>query len=148
MSTPLAVILVSGVSPVPSVFTRQMLEAWLAFGASVPSSLREDRKTTLEPSGDHCGRPLPAPLAVALVMGLKPVPSAFTRQMLEVPGVSVPSTLRVDAKTTLEPSGDHCGKAAPAPVALVSGVSPVPSAFTRQMLEVPGASVPSSLREE
>src|SRR5215467_13086796 len=128
MSTPLAVILVSGVSPVPSVFTRQMLEAPLAFGASVPSSLRKDTKTILEPSGDHWGSKLSAPLAVALVMGLKPVPSAFTRQMLEGKsafGVSVPSRLRLDSKTTVEPSGDHCGKAAPEPVALVSGVSPV-----------------------
>src|SRR2546425_3697170 len=64
---------------------------------------------------------------------------------------SLPSSLRLDSKTTRVPSGDHCGEALPAKpaVALVKAVSPVPSAFTPQMLDVPfplPASLPSSLR--
>ncbi len=132
-----AVASVSGVRPVPLALMRQMLKA--AFGASVPSSLREELKIILEPSGDHCGIQPPAPFAMALVSGVRPVPSALARQIFLVRltlGASVPSRLRVEVKTILELSGDHCAAvlSAPAAMALVSGVRPVPSAFARQML--------------
>src|SRR5216684_8212171 len=156
LPAPRAVAVVSGVRPVPSAFTRQMFCVPFAFGASVPSSFREETKTTLAPSGDHCGPKLPTPLAVAVVRGVRPVPSAFTRQMFDVKfafGASVPSSFREETKTTLAPSGDHCGAKLSAlfAVAVVSGVRPVSSAFTRQMFDVKfafAASLPSSFREE
>src|SRR5262249_43529869 len=136
---PVAVAFVSGVRPVPSAFTRQMLKTEFALRASVPSSLRWETKATLEPSGDHCGLRESAPNAVTLVRNLRPVPSALTRQAFRVLfkfTASVPSSLRKDSNTTLAPSGDHRGKklSAPLAVAVVSGVSPVPSELTRQML--------------
>src|SRR6266852_4679814 len=118
-----------------------MFDVVFAFGASVPSSLREETKTTLAPSGDHCGTKLPAPRAGAGGSGMRRGPPAFTRQMFDVLfafGASLPSSFREETKTTLAPSGDHCGTRLPAPlaVAVVRGVRPVPSAFTRQMFEV------------
>jgi|GEM_PF-4564172 len=46
-----AVTVVRGVTSVPSAFRRQMFKVILTFGASLPSSFREELKTTLVPSG-------------------------------------------------------------------------------------------------
>jgi len=46
-----AVTVVSGVTSVPSAFMRQMFLTRFAFGASLPSSFREELKTILVPSG-------------------------------------------------------------------------------------------------
>src|SRR5215468_9029419 len=78
-------------------------------GASVPSSLREERKAIFMSSGEKCSPagPFPlllAPIAVAFVSAIRPVPSPLTRQMLLVPlafGASVPSSLRSEIKATL-----------------------------------------------
>src|SRR5215510_6570068 len=93
---------VSAVRLVPSAFDRHTFRVILTLAESLPSSLRADSNTTFDPSGDHCGARLYEFIAVVLVMILSPVPSAFTRQMLDVPlglGASLPSSLRVDWKT-------------------------------------------------
>src|SRR5260370_790257 len=82
-----------------------MLNVPFAPGASVPSSFREETKTTLAPPGGHWGPTLSGRSAVAVVSGVRPVPSAFTRQMLSVrfaPGASVPSSFRLETKATLD----------------------------------------------
>jgi len=61
---PLAVVLVIAVRPEPSAFTRQTFAVIFRLGASVPSSLREESKTTFVPSGDHRGSALLGPTAV------------------------------------------------------------------------------------
>jgi len=91
---------------------RQMLPVRFGFGASLPSNLREEEKMILVASPDHSGSKLPAFAAVRAVRGVRPEPSAFVRQMLEVLlllGASLPSSLRDEAKTIFEPSGDHRG---------------------------------------
>src|SRR5215470_10724598 len=79
------------------------------FGASVPSSFREERNTIFVPSGENSGvnaPPFPlalVPTAVALVSAVRSVPSPFTRQTLLMPlafGASVPSGLREERKAT------------------------------------------------
>src|SRR5436305_670487 len=98
--TPAAVLVVKGASPVPSAPTRQMLMTLFKFTSSVPSSLREDRKTTRDAAGDQTPKRLSA-VAVVLVSGVSPVPSAWMLHRLKavfVFGASVPSSLRVDER--------------------------------------------------
>jgi len=100
--------------------------------------LREESNTIFVPSGDHTGSSESALAAVALVRRRRLVPSAFTRQMFRVRllfAASVPSSLRLEWKTTDAPSGDHRGAwlSAPSAVPLVSAARPVPLGLIFQM---------------
>src|SRR5262249_53503394 len=77
----IAVSLVKAVGMEPSAFTTQMLEVELILAALLPSSLRDETKAILVPSGDHTGVKLWAFGAVSLVKAVGLVPSAFTTQM-------------------------------------------------------------------
>src|SRR4051812_10310754 len=105
--------------------------------ASVPSKLRNDEKRTWLPSGDHKGKELSAFGAVALLSGIRSVPSARTRHtFLAAPALNGSSKLRSDSNTSSFPSGDHrwfelCASSA---VDVLNAISPVPSDLIRQRL--------------
>src|SRR5207237_156078 len=153
---PAAVALVSGVSEVPSVLIVQMFETPLGLTVSVRLTLRVETNTIRVRSGEIWGRVLSVDPAVVVVSGVRAVPSALTRQMLDTTFglcASVPSRLRGDEKTSPVPSGNQTGEtlAVPAAVVLVTGASPVPSALTRHTFEIEFrlvASVPSSFLNE
>jgi len=155
-SAPLAVSLVSGIAPDPSAFTTQMLKVLFVLAASLPFKARAESKAILLPSDDHAGEELVALVAVILVRGIAPDPSAFITQTLRVPFVltaSLPSKARDELNAILPPSGDHAPTELSAPLAviLVNGMAPDPSAFITQMLEVPFvlvALLPSKARAE
>jgi len=93
------VSLVSGVAPDPSAFITQTFKVELVLAALLPSRARCELKAILLPSGDYSGKSLLAALAVTLVSGVAPEPSAFIAQTLKVKfGLipSLPSRARVD----------------------------------------------------
>src|SRR5215472_9948362 len=117
-----------------------MLGVSFGLTASVPSSVRDESKTTLAPSGDHCGSKLSAPMAVVLVIGARPLPSVFTRQMLDVPfgpTASVPSSLRLEWKTTLD-------KLNRAPTSLGPSITTVHVPVPEQLPDQPVKSEPAA----
>jgi hypothetical protein len=121
--------LVKGCGPVPSGFITQIF--LLAMAASVPLSAREDMYAIFVPSGDHAGDTLAAKLAVRVVTGVAPLPSALTIQILAIGArVLLPSRARVESNAILVPSGDHAGWVLLADwvVSLVSGIGLDPSA--------------------
>src|SRR5260370_40996969 len=148
------VSLVNGATPDPSAFMTQRLV--MLFGLSLPSKARVYSKAILLPSGDHSGKTLLAFLLISLVSGAAPDPSAFIIQIFEVEALfaaSLPSRARDESKAILLPSGDHTASelSAPKAVSLVSGVTPEPSAFMTQMLNVElvfTASLPSNARRD
>src|SRR6266478_41709 len=151
----LAMSLVSGVAPEPSGFTTQMFSVPPL--RSLPSKARLDENAILLSSGDQADTKLYAPLAVSLVTGMAPEPSAFITQMLKVTlelAASLPSKARLELNAILVPSVDRTGPKLSAllAVSFVSGVVPEPSAFTTQTLKVwlgaLMASLPSKARPE
>src|SRR6185437_15539794 len=92
-----AVSFVSGVAPVPSAFTTQMLEVKFVLAAFEPSRAPSEATAMRLPSGDHAGCTTSVPVKANFVMGADPLPSGFTTQTLSLFGpllASLPSRAR------------------------------------------------------
>src|SRR5215471_1623201 len=97
LPAPSAVSLVRALAPEPSAFITQMLLIALVFAASLPSRARCELKAIFLPSADQTGKKLLALLAVSLVSGVTPEPSASTTHRLMVPLV-LPESLKFNAR--------------------------------------------------
>ena len=128
------VSVVRGCDPLPSEFITQMFLAGMA--VSKPLSPREDVYKIFLPSGDHTGETLEAAVALSVVKGVTPVPSAFMTQMFTLfIAAFCPSRARVESYAILLPSGDHAEWMLETVSAesLVRGIALEPSAFITQM---------------